>query len=515
MKIFFSFLFIVLFCNSIFSQEYTWELKLSGGGRGNPLAVDPSNNNMVYYGSSNQIYRSINKGDSFTQYGSQIPSSSAVKTVIISSYNSNIIVVASYISTNNYKIVKSTDAGLTWATTASNLNFSFYGIPLAQDPSHPDSLYFMNSTAMMRSTDFGSTWSQVSTVPIQGPPCDIEVVKDTSIILVGDNQIGIVRSIDYGLTWDTVYQTSGEIPTISSDPNRPNIAWATKYAGGGGLIKTIDYGATWTLVGFNGTSTWGVHIDPNNSDYVLSGTWSGSFVYITRDNGTTWKTTQLSPSNYAVLVIDTMHVFAAQSGGVYKLNSDYFTPVELTSFTARVINNKTFLEWNTASEINNSGFDIESSYDNQIFNKIGFVPGFGTSTEQHSYIFKVDEQISSKTYFRLKQIDFDGTYEYSDVVEVDGLTPTEFYLAQNHPNPFNPSTSIQFSLPMDASVKIKLFNMIGEEIIEIANSEYPAGIHNINFTANHLASGTYFYSLEAKGSNGISFTSSRKMLLLK
>jgi len=197
---------------------------------------------------------------------------------------------------------------------------------------------------MMRSTDFGSTWSQVSTVPIQGPPCDIEVVKDTSIILVGDNFVGIVRSTNYGQTWQAVYSTSGEIPTIASDPQRPNIAYATKFSGGGGLIKTIDYGATWNLIGFAGTSTWGVHIDPNNSDYVLTGTWSGSFVYITHDGWNTWKTTQLSPSNYAVLVIDTMNVFAAQSGGVYKLNSPYFIPVELTSFTAKIVDNKALLE---------------------------------------------------------------------------------------------------------------------------------------------------------------------------
>ena len=515
MKIFFSLVLFTFLSINLIAQEYTWELKLSGGGRGNPLAVDPNNNNLVYYGSSNQLYRSINKGDSFGSFGTQIPNSSAVKTVVISSYNSSIIVVACYSSAGNYKIVKSTDSGLSWTTTASNLDFSFYGIPLAQDPSHPDSLYFMNSTAMMRSTDFGSTWTQVSTVPIQGPPCDIEVVKDTSIILVGDNFVGIVRSTDYGQTWQAVYSTSGEIPTISADPRRNNIAFATKFAGGGGILKSTNYGATWNLIGFGGISTWGVHIDPNNSDYVVSGTWSGSNVYISHDGGSTWKTTSLPASNYSVLVIDTMNVFSAQSGGVYKLDSPYFVPVELTSFSAKIINNKAVLDWTTASEINNQGFDVEFSSDNQNFEKIAFIPGFGTSSEQHSYSYTSENLLSPKNYFRLRQIDFNGTFEYSNVVELNGVIPSEFYLSQNHPNPFNPSTSIQFSLPVDAAVKVSLFNMLGEEITEITNKDFSAGVHTINFIAEGLSSGTYLYLLEAKGSNGNSFTQTKKMLLLK
>jgi len=502
-------LFVILFSISLFAQ-YTWELKQSGGGRGNPLAVDPNNKNIIYYGSTDRLYKSTDKGNTFSQFGNQIPGSSSVKAIVISSYDPDVIVVATYNS-----VVKTTDAGQTWTTTASNLNFSFYGIPMDQDPSHPDSLYFMNSTAMMRSTDFGSTWTQISTVPIQGPPCDIEIVKDTSIILVGDNFVGIVRSTDYGYNWDTVYSTSGEIPTIAMDENRPNIGYATKFAGGGGLLKTTNYGATWNVIYFNGTSTWGVHIAPDNPEYVLTGTWSGSYVYISRDGGISWTTTNLPPSNYAVLVIDTMNVFAAQSGGVYKLDSPYFTPVELTSFTAKIIDGTVHLEWTTASEINNQGFEVELSNDNINYTAIGFIPGFGTSTSGHTYSFKYDKLSSGKNYFRLKQIDFDGTYEYSSSVEVEGVLLNEFYLAQNHPNPFNPSTSIEFSLPVESSIRIQLFNMLGEKVTEITNGEFSAGIHTINFNPVDLSSGTYLYVLEANGRNGKLYSDTKKLILLK
>jgi len=154
------------------------------------------------------------------------------------------------------------------------------------------------------------------------------------------------------------------------------------------------------------------------------------------------------------------------------------------------------------------------SNDNESFEKIAFVPGFGTSAEQHSYSYMVDKLLSTKNYFRLRQIDFDGTFEYSTVVEVDGITPSEFYLAQNHPNPFNPSTSIQFSLPVDASVTLSLFNMLGEEVAEITNRDFSAGVHTINFNAEGLSSGTYVYFIEVQGNN-VTFTQTKKMLLLK
>ncbi|RPI65034.1 MAG: T9SS C-terminal target domain-containing protein, partial [Ignavibacteriales bacterium] len=137
------------------------------------------------------------------------------------------------------------------------------------------------------------------------------------------------------------------------------------------------------------------------------------------------------------------------------------------------------------------------------------------SSEVHTYSYTVDKLLSLKNYFRLRQVDFDGTFEYSSVVEVDGVTPSEFYLAQNHPNPFNLSTSIQFSLPVESSVQIELFNMLGEKITEITNSEFSTGVHTINFRADNLSSGTYLYLLRAEGNDGSNFYQTKKMILLK
>lgn len=190
-------------------------------------------------------------------------------------------------------------------------------------------------------------------------------------------------------------------------------------------------------------------------------------------------------------------------------------PVELTSFTADVVNSSVVLDWSTATETNNSGFEIERSEDNVGFAKIGFVPGFGTTTEPKSYSY-TDQSVNSGTYFyRLKQIDYNGGFTYSDVVEVEIDLPVEFSLDQNYPNPFNPTTTIQFSLPVDASLTIGVYNLVGEEVAEITNDNFVAGSHKVNFDASQLTSGIYFYRIDATGNDGSNFTNVKKMTLLK
>jgi len=514
MRVVFTTFIITIIISSFAYSQYFWELKQAGTSLGGPVDVEKYNTNNVYYGSNNIIYKSTDRGETFSPLGTPVPGASDIKNIILNDDNTVEFLVA--IESSTGKIMKTTNAGTNWNIAADNLSFSFFGIPMTQEPGHPDTIYTMSGSSFMRSTDFGDTWTTMTNSVGCATPCDIEVFPNSSVILVGDQGTGIFRSTDYGLTWNQVHNTAGEIPTIAVDYQTPGVAWATRWGGTGGLLKSTNFGSTWQLLNFfSGFNMWGVHVHPNNSDYVIAGRYSGGVMYITHNGGASWVSASTGSSNYQVYIVDTMTVFAAQGSGLWKLNSDYFVPVELTSFTAKVIGYKALLEWTTASEINNRGFDVEMSNNKESFEKIAFVPGFGTSAEQHSYSYVVDKLLSTKNYFRLRQIDFDGTFEYSPVVEVDGVTPSEFYLAQNHPNPFNPSTSIQFSLPVDASVRIKLFDMLGEEVTEITNKEFNAGVYIINFIAEDLSSGTYLYIFEAKGSNGIIFTNTKKMILLK
>lgn len=190
-------------------------------------------------------------------------------------------------------------------------------------------------------------------------------------------------------------------------------------------------------------------------------------------------------------------------------------PVELTSFAAIGTKNGIQLKWETATETNNLGFDIERSTNNQVFNKIGFVSGNGTTTQRSSYTFVDQSSLSGKQFYRLKQMDFNGKFEYSKVVEVNLSIPKEFSLSQNYPNPFNPSTVLNFGLPVESEVTLSVYNSIGELVKVVANGMFQAGSHNLNFNASDLPSGIYFYSISAKGSDGVEFVQTAKMLLLK
>ncbi|NWF91017.1 MAG: T9SS type A sorting domain-containing protein [Ignavibacteriaceae bacterium] len=194
----------------------------------------------------------------------------------------------------------------------------------------------------------------------------------------------------------------------------------------------------------------------------------------------------------------------------YKVPADYIIPVELTSFTAASSKNKVSLIWETATETNNYGYEVQKSSDKLNFTAIGFVPGAGTSTEKHSYSFSDDHTSGTKAYYRLKQINLDGTFWYSQVVEAVGVLPVEFGITQNYPNPFNPVTTIEYQLPVAAKVSIKLYDMLGSEIVTLVNETKDAGFYKYQFNGSSLASGTYFFRIQAND-----FVQTKKMTLLK
>jgi hypothetical protein len=207
-------------------------------------------------------------------------------------------------------------------------------------------------------------------------------------------------------------------------------------------------------------------------------------------------------------------VVGSQPDNCFRFNG-YVTPVELISFTAVAIGSEVKLNWSTATETNNQGFEILrlTQNDNE-WNSVGFVPGFGTTTEPKSYSYTDSEVSAGKYTYRLKQIDFDGSSEYSPEVEVEITTLLVFSLSQNYPNPFNPSTKISWQSPVSGHQTIKVFDVLGNQIATLVDEYKPAGSYEVEFNASsgirNLVSGIYFYQLKAGD-----YINTKKMLLLK
>jgi len=194
-------------------------------------------------------------------------------------------------------------------------------------------------------------------------------------------------------------------------------------------------------------------------------------------------------------------------------------PVQIASFAAIRVSDDVQLNWNTLSETNNFGFYVERKLDGTAsFTEVpnSFVAGHQTTLEPQAYSFTDNTVTSGVWYYRLRQVDLDGKISYSEPVKVEFTTdvatgtPASYTLSQNFPNPFNPSTDIQFTLAKAGTVSLKVYDMLGREVATLANGEYAAGVHHVMFNATNLPSGAYFYSLKAGN-----FSAMKSMLLVK
>jgi hypothetical protein len=182
-------------------------------------------------------------------------------------------------------------------------------------------------------------------------------------------------------------------------------------------------------------------------------------------------------------------------------------PVEITSFTASVLNNHIHLRWSTATEVNNFGFEVEKKI--MKWEKIGFVEGHGTTNAPKSYSF-IDGNAQGTVAYRLKQIDRDGGFEYGPSIEVTAPSPQQFSLGQNYPNPFNAETHITFTLISADQTSLKIFNTLGQEVATPVQGYFLAGKYTVPFNASHLSGGIYFYSLRSG-----KYSETKKFLLVK
>jgi hypothetical protein len=240
---------------------------------------------------------------------------------------------------------------------------------------------------------------------------------------------------------------------------------------------------------------------PANSDTVIGVAYNGT-TYNTLIFGFEFREVVSSVSRGVNQVIAGSVDWIVTAGGTI--------PVELNSLSAKVEANNVTLLWSTATELNNKGFAIERKTGNAGYTQVGFVEGNGTTSEKTFYSFK-DSKLAAGTYtYRLKQVDFDGTFSYSDEINVEVAGPMTYALEQNYPNPFNPATIIRYSIPVEGFVNLSIYNALGERVASLVNQVMKAGSYEVNFNATGIASGVYFYRIEAGD-----FLSVKKMMILK
>lgn len=293
-------------------------------------------------------------------------------------------------------------------------------------------------------------------------------------------------------------------PVVNNDP------WPFDYPCG----STVQFG-----IG----DVFEIYIDVTNTDYTCPVTleyFPNNATPITFDPplpmtsapGATLKTHLIFSSDVVTSLTIQFRARDCHDTSYCYLAFDWVLPVELNSFVSVIHGNDVTLNWSTSSEENNERFDIERSISNsQDWSKVGSVQGSGNSSVPVSYSFN-DRGLSSGSYsYRLKQVDFNGNYEYHNLnSEVNIGLPVKFELSQNYPNPFNPSTHIDFQIPNDGNVKLSIFDNSGKLVSVLSDGFRAAGYYTINFNATNLSSGIYFYRLESQN-----FSQVKKMSLIK
>ena len=215
---------------------------------------------------------------------------------------------------------------------------------------------------------------------------------------------------------------------------------------------------------------------------------------------------------YVYTYSPTRDEFKTGENSQFALTYDFqsLLPVELSSFIAVAEKDRVLLQWRTETEVNNHGFELERSMDGNYWDKITFVQGHGNSNSPQNYSFTDNYPPFGKIYYRLKQVDNDGKFEYSNIINVNLNSATDLVLSQNYPNPFNPTTLIEYSLPKNSQVSLKIYDIIGREVATLKNEFQNAGKHSVTFNGSDLASGIYFYVLTADN-----LIASKKMSILK
>lgn len=414
-------------------------------------------------------------------------------------------------------VIHTTDGGASWTSQTSGTSNYLWAVHFVDANT---GTAVGDAGTIIHTTDGGASWlTQTS-----GTANDLWGVRFADAnngTAAGDLGV-IVQTTDGGLNWTVEQSPTGNFLNGVAYPTPGTCIVVGE--GGSILAKrsavaplppsdlfavadTFSVDLSWTD---NSDNESGFKIERKDDSLSVPGTWT--LVDSVGANGTAYTDTGLTPNT-----VYSYRVYAYNAAGNSEGDSVQtvtVVPVEFLTFTASAAGSEVILNWSTATETNNRGFDIERSQKLKAgqagWMKVGYSVGNGTTTEPKSYSFKDNDVNSGKYNYRLKQIDFNGTFSYSNAVKVNVTGPDQYSLSQNYPNPFNPATVIKYSIPSDGMVKLNVYNTLGQKVAELINGQVKAGSYEVNFNADNLSSGVYYYRIETTG-----FVSTKKMMLLR
>jgi photosystem II stability/assembly factor-like uncharacterized protein len=430
----------------------------------------------------------------------------------ISITNNGNVVVAGDAGT----ILLSTDSGSNWQSITSNvtddlLSVSFNGT---------NGVAGGTSQTIIYSTDSGASWSTSQSGFFGGGFYGTQMFNSGTSFVAGENSIFqpmFGNSTDGGQSWNftAFYLNSneGQLYGIHFFDMNNGVASAGVFTGEGAICTTSDAGTTWTTQPFFSNALYALDFPATQIGYSVG---VSGIIIKSSDGGNSWETLSGGTSNNLndLSFADELNGYiVGDNGTVLKTTSGGVIPVELTSFSVSLNENNVKLFWETSTETNNSGFYIQRK-SKRTWENLNFIEGNGTTIESHSYYYidnLSDLNYSGNIYYRLKQVDYDGSIENSATKEIFyNPKPDEFSLEQNYPNPFNPTTLIKFSLPEGTNVKLTIYDLLGNEIKILVDEFKPAGTYSEKFDGANLTSGIYIYRLQAG-----EYVSTKRMVLIK
>ncbi|MCK9408119.1 MAG: T9SS type A sorting domain-containing protein [Bacteroidetes bacterium] len=459
----------------------------------------------LFAGTDGGVFRSTDNGANWIQVNTGLTDTTIVALAVLDT-----IIFAGDAASG---VFRSNDNGTNWSEVNSGLTDTFISDLLVVG-----STLFAGTGdggKMFRSQNYGTTWAQI-TNGLSFYDGTV-LVSSAGNIYLADDECVIFLSTNNGSNWTQI--STGITGTFIS---KLIISGANFFAGSNrGVFLSTNNGSSWTQVSSGLTDT-------TINDLVASGTdlfaATNGGVFHSSNNGASWTDVSTGLTDLSVrslLVSGTELLAGTEIGGIFR-ESLSALPVELVSFTVSSTLLNAELKWKTATEVNNYGFVVEKRTTpvspllqggdvSGGWSKAGFVEGNGTINTPKNYSF-FDKYLSTGKYsYRLKQIDRDGKFVYSQEVEVTiSEPPKEFVLMQNYPNPFNPSTVISYQIPANSHVSLKVYDALGREAALLVNEVKEAGSYSATFEASKFSSGMYFYTLTAG-----SFTATKKQLLMK